>query len=178
MISIVLLLLFVTIVVVAIVVAVLICLSSKRVKRKNDMHISGGVNIETGQFYTDNNFFKGITGEIEDTMVIGDNYQSEIPFSFNVKITNMNTGDTRNCRVSESLVIGRAKCYNCDAFLKDASISNEHCMLYIANNCLYISDMKSFNHTYLNGNIVIEPCVCQSGSTIKIGNTKLLLTIE
>lgn len=55
----------------------------------------------------------------------------------------------------------------------DERISRNHCEIYEDTGALCLQDLKSSNHTYLNGNVVTNAVYLQSGDVIRVGNTQL-----
>ena len=66
-----LLIILLVILVVAIVVFIIMYRSSNRQQYRNDVYFSGGANMDTGQISSDNNYFKGVLTELDDTVVVG-----------------------------------------------------------------------------------------------------------
>ena len=55
----------------------------------------------------------------------------------------------------------------------DERISRNHCVIYEDAGALCLYDLKSSNHTYLNGNVVTNAVYLQNGDIIQVGNTRL-----
>lgn len=55
----------------------------------------------------------------------------------------------------------------------DGKVSRNHCMIYENGGILYLKDLQSSNHTYLNGNIVTNATCLGNGDVIRVGNTQI-----
>ncbi len=146
-------------------------LSSNRSK-PSEIHYSGGANIDDGRLTSDSNYFKGLSGALEETAVIGENRRQTSGFGFYITLTDMSNGREERLAVKGELVLGRAADRGVYV-VNDTSVSRRHCMFAVNNRRLYLSDLGSSNHTYLNGKPVTDPVEVHSGDTIKIGNTRL-----
>lgn len=154
--------------------------SSRKIHFKHDIYFSGGADAHTGQMITDNNYFKGLSGEINETMVIGSNY-SERSSQFQgitVEINNLSISEVKTFTITDYLVIGRVDTQKSYCIAHDRAVSKNHCKLYVDNNMLYLCDLGSSNHTYINKKMVEQPVQCGNGDLIKIGNTLLKIEIK
>ena len=63
-----------TILAVVILAAAIVCVcvfaKTRRDFSRNDVHINGGADIQTGRVSRDQNYFKGITGKLGGTVVV------------------------------------------------------------------------------------------------------------
>ena len=139
--------------------------------RRKDVHISGGVNVETGQISSDNNYFKGISGTLEGTVVVGYDYRQQTAFSFTVHDINKSRKTT--VQINDNIIIGRLQASDVYSITDDNMVSKKHCKLYIQDNRLWLCDMGSRNHTFINGRMITSPVECKSGDVITIGKTML-----
>lgn len=138
---------------------------------RNDVHINGGADIQTGRVSRDQNYFKGITGKLGGTVVVeGSRAKSR---GFFIEIMNISNGDKADFNVNNELIIGRISGENVYALPNDLMVSKQHCRLFVSGSDLYLEDLGSANHTYLNGTIITEPTHIQSGDTIRLGKTEL-----
>lgn len=81
---------------------------------------------------------------------------------------------------SDELVIGRVENSQYKNFIVinyDQSISKIHCRIFIKMGQIYIEDLDSANHTYLNG-IKIEEHKLKEGDVLKIGKTEFDVVIQ
>lgn len=171
-----LVLLIILAVVLAICVIIAVVTLVLRQKRyfRNDIHISGGADLDTGLLISDNNYFKGFTDEFEKTVVIGSNYRNNSVIK--VSIRNIGKSSTAYVNICGSIIIGRDADSGVYTISGDKMISKRHCELFVNSGKLYLRDLNSANHTYLNGKQVMDPVACKSTDVIKIGNTKLEIT--
>lgn len=139
--------------------------------RRKDVHISGGVNVETGQISSDNNYFKGISRSLEGTIVVGYDYRKHT--IFNCTIHDINKSKKTTVQIKDVIIIGRLQSPEIYSITDDNMVSQRHCKLYLQDNKLWLCDMGSKNHTFLNGEIVTLPVECKSGDVITVGKTML-----
>lgn len=164
-----------TMLIVVILAATFVCVcffvKSRRDFSRNDVHINGGADIQTGRVSRDQNYFKGITGNLSGTVVVNKNHANDKEFL--LEIVNIGNGDKVNLSVHDELIIGRISGENAYALPDDLMVSKRHCRLLVSSGDLYLDDLGSANHTYLNGKIIIKPTRIQSGDTIRVGKTEL-----
>lgn len=73
--------------------------------------------------------------------------------------------------------IGRNR-EKCDVTIDyDGGISQLHCVMYMAGNSIFVEDCQSTNHTYLNGNQVMEPESIAEGDVLTLGKVKFIVHI-
>lgn len=164
----------VTVLILIIVIAVLFKLKNKN-NYRNDVHISGGVDIYTGQITSDNNYFKGMSNELRDTIVVGGVKQNSV----HISLINMSSENqkTYEINLTDKIIIGRNKANGILTIDNDSMISHQHCALYLKNGNVYIEDLNSSNHTFLNDDIVLKPERCYDGDLIRVGQTNLMIQI-
>lgn len=114
------------------------------------------------------------TGNIKsyDTFVVRKQDNSVWKISFQ----NQQTGEMYKHRFSKRMWIGRVKmnqAEECLVISNDAKISKNHCVLYEDKNTLFLADMNSRNHTWLNNRQVKTPTHLQNGDVIRVGDTWL-----
>lgn len=161
--------------IVVIVAAVIVVLSAVRSMRnqgvKRDVYISGGMNPDTGRLCSDKSYFK-YNGNTVSTVVVNGNYNQAA--SLSVTLYDVKKDNEYSLVINDFAIIGRKK--DCsDLEICDSLVSKQHCMFSLYGGNLYISDLNSSNHTYLNGVIVTGEKQCKSGDIVKIGNTELKL---
>lgn len=140
---------------------------------RNDVHFSGGVNIETGQISTDNNYFKGTSEENENTIVTGQNYKNTI--EKNILITNLNNNNSCIVNLHNEIIFGR-QAGNGFFTIQDNMVSKRHCKLFLYNGKVCVNDLNSSNHTFLNDKCISNSEECLPGDIIRIGKTKLQIS--
>ncbi len=155
----------------AAVVCVCVFVKTRRDFSRNDVHINGGADIQTGRVSRDQNYFKGITGNLSGTVVVNGNRAKNKGFL--LEIVNIGNGDKVDFNVNDELIIGRISGENVYALPDDLMVSKQHCRLLVSGGDLYLDDLGSANHTYLNGKIITKPTRIQSGDTIRVGKTEL-----
>lgn len=164
----------------AIVAFIIIFRSTNRHQYRNDVYFSGGANMDTGQISSDNNYFKGVSSELYDTIAIGmENVNRECKADgIGVIISNLNTSEVSEVTISDYLIFGRVSGEKIYCISNDGAVSKNHCKLYIDTGHLYISDLCSSNHTYVNGTRINEDVLCKSGDLIKLGNTFIKIEMK
>lgn len=166
--------------IIAVALILYVMFSGKKIRFKHDIHISGGADVQTGQMISDNNYFKGLSGEINETMVIGSNFAQKPSRveGIAVEINNLSVSEVKSVTITDYLVIGRADTPKNYCIAHDRAVSKNHCKLYVENNMLYLCDLGSSNHTYINKKIVEQPVLCNNGDLIKVGNTLLKIELK
>lgn len=155
----------------AIIIATVSVLLRKN-RKFSEIHFSGGVNLDNGRLASDNNYFKGLSGALGDTVIVNENQKFNQDLVFNIAVQNLSNGQTGNIKVNGQYDFGRAADDGVYV-INDKSVSRRHCRLTVKNRKLYINDLNSSNHTYLNGRQVCQNDEVYNGDIIKIGNTKL-----
>ena len=134
----------VVIVAVAAIIAVFSLLSGG--KKVNEIHFSGGVDVDSGRLSKGKNYFKGFSGVTADTVCMGQQSNQ----GFYVTLKNITDGSVSSMRFFGELVIGR----------EGKFVVNDK----------YIS---TSNHTFLNEKTVLDIVPVKSGDKISLGKTKL-----
>lgn len=145
----------------------------KKPKVSREMHFVNGADIEKGYVSTDNNFFKGVSGESDETRLIGTDHRTGKMRRITIKFVNLRTGKTDAVDLYDQIVIGRAPGTGGYAIESDPSISKQHCMIFSHEGRLYLMDLRSANHTYLNSNRITDTVPLMPNDVIKLGNTQL-----
>lgn len=170
----VLILITVALVLAVLIIAVGIVFSNKK-RKPSEIHFSGGADLENGRLSSDNNYFKGVSGALSETFVVDEHRSAASDFNRYVVIKNLANSSSEKVVIKDSLVVGRANEKGMYS-INDKSVSKNHCSLTVKNRKLYLSDLNSSNHTYLNGIQVRQDAEVHSGDIIKIGNTKLMIS--
>lgn len=89
-----------------------------------------------------------------------------------VRLSDINTNQFYDFYLENQIVIGRV---GGSAFvqLDDTMVSKKHCMIYRKGEQVFIQDLDSTNHTYLNGCKLESPMQICSGDIIHIGKSTL-----
>jgi len=161
------------ILVVAVVIILFVWRGSNKQGYKDEVFFWGGANADTGQISTDNNYFKGVSDELSRTTVVSENLRSDSYKSFVFVINNLNTNQQTKVRITDELIIGRVDGEKVFCIKNDNAVSKQHCKFYLYLEKLYVSDLNSSNHTFVNNKRITEPVLCKNGDVVKIGNTFL-----
>lgn len=159
--------------IIAVTILCITVLGSKKV-RKNNAVYSGGYNTDTGlKEEASGKLFDGLNNVSGDTYCINGFYNDT---SKNVSLFNCSNGNTYQIKLYTYLTIGRELQISGGNYLGiggDKTISRNHCRLEQRSNGIYITDLKSANHTFLNGERINASKKVNKGDCIKIGKTKL-----
>ncbi|WP_418752147.1 FHA domain-containing protein [Frisingicoccus sp.] len=115
------------------------------------------------------------TGNLEDraTNIVADPALTV----WNMVFQNICTGTSYRYRFCGKMYIGREPFGTSpDRMLRikeDAWISKLHCMIYEEGHRLYLADLNSRNHTFVNEQKIEVPVVLKNGDVIRIGKTEL-----
>lgn len=88
------------------------------------------------------------------------------------KITLTETGNPQHVieiSSAKETVIGRNQSMSDVIIYNERSVSQKHCRIFSRNSKIYIEDLGSLNHTYVDGEEVTEETELFSGSVLKIG---------
>lgn len=157
----------------AIIAVAFIVRSLKKPKISREMHFYNGADIEKGYVSTDNNFFKGVSAESDETRLIGTDHRTAKMRRISVKFINLRTGRIDSVDLYDQLVIGRSPGANGFTIDSDPSVSKQHCMIFTNEGRVYLMDLKSANHTYLNSARITDIVDLSPNDVIKLGNTRL-----
>lgn len=157
----------------AVIAVIVILRSVKKPKMSREMHFVDGADIEKGYVSSDNNFFKGVSGESEGTRLLGTDHRTAKMRRIPLKFLNLRTGRTDTVDLYDQLVIGRVPGSDGFTIDSDPSVSKQHCMIFTNDGRLYLMDLKSANHTYLNSNLLTNTVPLSPNDIIKMGNTQL-----
>ena len=143
--------------------------SARTLKRRDDIHFIGGADTNRGYISYDNNFFKGTGSYQHETVAIGMSASLK-PITFTVNGSAPVTAPMRGGQ----LILGRENAEGVYA-VADRSVSKRHCRLYRYSGGLYLEDLNSSNHTYLNGSYVGSAVPVKAGDVIRIGSTQITI---
>ena len=124
----------------------------------------------------------------EETMIIGDSRGGQTEMLFDDDFSIHNTVILRDVAdsfrtfevqlTSQGAILGRSSDY-CNIVIDyDKSVSRKHCRIFLKNGKVYIEDLSSGNKTYVNGSEVTSDSPLNNADEIKIGRTKLKVTIK
>ena len=143
----------------------------RTLKRKDEIHFIGGADTERGYISYDNNFFKGTGNYNQETVLIGKSASLG-----SVSLIVNGTASITLPMYDDQVVIGRSGGQGIVAVSQDSMISKMHCRFYRYNGTVYLEDLNSVNHTFLNGSVITAATPVKSGDMIRIGRTELQIT--
>lgn len=152
--------------------------------RRNDsvIVIRDGMNADTKQRSSESAaLFNGIRDD-RGTFIANQGSAAGVPNrNYHFYLVDSQKGEWYDLQFREVIGIGRAEhVQGIENFLtirNDMRISGYHCRIFVYENQIYIEDMGSKNHTYVNGNIVLQPCLLKSKDKIRIGDTRLIVEV-
>ena len=74
-------------------------------------------------------------------------------------------------------IIGRNSQLSDYAILHEKSISQKHCKIFVRNTSVYVIDLESSNHTYVDGEMVEDETELKNGSILRIGRLSFEVVI-
>ena len=98
-------------------------------------------------------------------------HKPEADESLDVHYLEVDGGEPAFALEAASLKIGRSA--PADIVIPDKSVSREHCMLGIANDELFVTDLNSTNGTYIDGERIGRATILPVGSELRIGQVSL-----
>lgn len=133
---------------------------------RNGMDIKGQrTGLEKGEY------FQGNKEEVVTYVIGGPDTQV-----WKISFQNQKTGEIYRERFNGRLYIGRGqleKQSECLVISNDSKISKIHCIVYAVENDLFLMDMNSKNHTWVNGRKIEKPVRLENGDIIRLGDTRL-----
>lgn len=151
-----------------------ITVSGRKKVRKNNAVYSGGYNTDTGlKEEASGKLFVGLNNAGGDTYCFNGFHKDT---SKKISLFNCSNGNTYQIKIYTYLTIGRSPQMSGENYLGiegDTTISRNHCRLEQRSNDIYITDLDSSNHTFLNGEQIDTSKKVNKGDCIKIGKTKL-----
>lgn len=93
-------------------------------------------------------------------------------------ITLTNQADTLKeyrIRLTPSATIGRVFTKNTLAFPDEKSVSTVHCRVYTEGDHVYVSDLNSTNHTFVDNVQIDTPTELKAGSILRLGSLRLIV---
>ena len=141
--------------------------------RRRDLFATGGADLETGQIIADDNYFRGMSGENLETVLVLDGLRCSVP-----TVTLRDTsGYLCNVSLSTPLTIGRGSGRGYFT-VRDPAASRVHAIVFANGDRVYIQDNNSSNHTYLNGKMLDGVTECKNGDMIRVGKTNIQMNIR
>jgi hypothetical protein len=91
----------------------------------------------------------------------------------------VNDGDKLAARyVVSPLGIKIGRTAPADVILADSRVSRAHCTVELAGKQLKVSDLKSTNGTFVDGERIVEPTLLEVGSVLRVGNVSFVHEIR
>lgn len=140
------------------------------------VHIKGGADIELGFIVDEKNYFKGLLDDRCDTVLIDMNNKNNSDAPLKVTLKNMNDMSITTLLIKDSAVIGRIDSDGSTYVIEDTSVSKKHCVLYLYSGSLFIRDLNSTNHTYVNDQRITKDTVLRDGDRLKVGRTEFIVS--
>lgn len=172
---------------IVILVIVILCLlaylvsirkTDKRQRNKNIM-FSGGYPVDS---YMERAQGGGlIYGEWSDSDTIVEGYKSNLSAYKQVKLvfTNCNTGQITQKNIGEYMEVVRGDDTDDNRVfgIKSRNVSKRHCCFTVRNGMVFLRDLGSTNHTYINRRQVTKETVVKTGDIISFGSETYELRI-
>lgn len=167
-----LILLIVIIIAAAAIITLIFVLRSPGSTPKNvDVHMSEGADLKRGYVSYDKNFFKGLSGEIEKTGIISRDMRRIQDEGRSICLVHLLTSGAYTVKLRPEIILGRLDDVGMFTVADDA-VSKRHCRIFCDGAEVYVEDLGSMNHTFLNDNVIKQPTVLNNEDIIRIGNTR------
>lgn len=100
-------------------------------------------------------------------------------YSTDISLINRQSGVVYQSVINNELYIGRQCAQYTGSFLQinESDISKIHCRVYGYAGNLYIEDLNSSNHTYLNGRRIVKPELLRNNDVVNLGKTAYQIKI-
>lgn len=95
---------------------------------------------------------------------------------FEIVLTDRSNPEIRYNITCDEAVMGRNKDISDIAIENEKSISQRHCKIFVRRSSVYISDLDSLNHTYVDGEMISDETEIVSGSELRLG--RKIFTVE
>lgn len=95
---------------------------------------------------------------------------------FDIVLVDMSVPEIRYKIVSDEAIIGRNKEVSDIYIENEKSISQKHCKIFVRGSSVFISDLDSLNHTYVDGEMISAETELVSGSELRLG--RKVFTVE
>lgn len=161
----------------ALAVVVIVLRSFNSSSENVEIHMSGGADLKRGYVSSDNNYFKGLSGEQIQTVVLDQNKKNRDYVGREIILCERMTSYEYRLNLCTEIVVGRSPVDGVFA-VRDVSVSKKHCRIFDGGDGnVYIDDLNSLNHTYLNDEQIKSPRPLSSGDEIRIGNTRFVVVL-
>ena len=170
-------------IIIAVLIVYLVKLKRKDSRSRNKNIVVSNVGYLANE-YARNSLGGGILyGENADCMTVIGDMSGKKPVHENKKnviiFTNMQSHETTEKTISGQLnvVRGRDTGDNSLFGVDDPRVSHKHCCFYMNEGCIYLHDMNSTNHTYVNYRQISEDTPINDGDIVSFGNVAFLVKI-
>lgn len=120
-------------------------------------------------------------GEYADELtMLGGNLGNPIEQVTYIQLSDFSTGSIYQVILKDYVVIGRSSELSGERYLAIpyADISKVHCKFYLMGGYVYVQDMNSTNHTYLNGKLLLNSMPVTSGYSISFAAHTYYITLN
>lgn len=144
--------------------------------RRKNISFKKGVNVKTKRQQADRDIEKLI--DYPDTVVIRGN--DDRCRYISVVLRCEKSGQVHNIKIYDHVVLGRSTLSSRHYYhiTDQPTVSKQHCKLFVQNNAVYIVDVGSTHHTYVNGNIVYKNTRIKRGDMIGLGKNAKYIVIS
>lgn len=116
--------------------------------------------------------------DLETTTLVGKATAGQVTSSLTsiyVELHDMRTGMQHYMNLEKELLLGRQLAGEMvrEDFLNDPTVSQKHCRIYRQGEQIFLQDLGSKNHTWLNGSLVEGSMPLSFGDKIRIGQSTL-----
>lgn len=170
--------------IVLLVVTLIVVLKMK--KRDSYSNNNELISVRTGELVNDNALGKSGSGLIyaehsDEETIVQSHRRSGGAKRDNVQVCLLHIGtqERYNFIINTRIIIGSlpANGDNERVEISAYGISRSHCMFSLQGNRLVVQDLNSRNHTYLNGQMVMQPEFVVDGSALQLGNEVFVVRI-
>ncbi len=169
--------------IVLLIITLMVVLKMK--KRNNYSNNNELISVRTGELVNDNALGKSGSGLIyaehsdEDTIVQSHRRSGVKRDIMQVCLIHVGTQNRYNFIVTTRIILGSlpANGDNERVEIPAYGISRSHCMFSLQGDRLYVQDLNSRNHTYLNGEMLVQPEYVMDGSALQLGNEVFVVRI-
>lgn len=134
--------------------------------------IQGGMAVQPGNEQNSSLLYDEL--EVDNTLLVNVNVSLEkLPVKektyYMLTLIEESTGKYFQKRMSDYLIVGRRENGSCSLAIDYRGISREHCRFFLQGSTLYVEDLNSTNHTYLNGAYVSRAMPVRNGDIVYFG---------
>ena len=168
--------------IVIILLIILVLSKTRRCEKKSlknvNFYVNGGFGTDGYGGSLQNNGLKGFGDDKISTVLV--NAKTRKPNNVCINLTNRVTGRRYSSQMQNELVIGRKSEDGIYPYLEltgETTISKRHALITRNGNGIYIADMGSANHSWLNNQLLIDFMPLNNGDIIRFGNCEYIIEI-